>query len=258
MVEVRQTLMTIVEVPLVQNVEIVRHVPKPQTQKFPKQVARPVVRCVSEHGEMPQVTFRDDICPKGTVIAFHWDDTVCLPSALKDSGIAPRGPPLLSNALAAMNVLMAALQYSTKVVVVTNAGEGWVQISRSGWMPALFPTLGFREIVSARAECEAPGFTSKQDEGHCLFIWISMCCSSKAVCRVNEASESSNTSNTFHRCTHGRFSFGVSRGFVFPFLARVFFHRSPSNHDLHVEQCRDQHVLLFGWEDPRLRSEPKS
>ena len=32
MVEVRQTLMTIVEVPLVQNVEIVRHVPKPDSE----------------------------------------------------------------------------------------------------------------------------------------------------------------------------------------------------------------------------------
>ena len=81
-------------------------------------------------------------CPKRTVIAFEWD--LCPTSTMKESGIPLREPPLLSaqpclkeRALAAVNLLTAAIFN----MVVTNAGEGWVQTSRSAWMLVLLPSL---------------------------------------------------------------------------------------------------------------------
>ena len=53
---------------------------------------------------------------------------------------------------ASMNPLIAALQYSTKLVIVTCAGEGWVQTSCAAGMLALSPSLGFCEVASARAQ----------------------------------------------------------------------------------------------------------
>ena len=80
-----------------------------------------------------------DTCPKRTAIVWDWDDTLCPTSVVL--GIAPRGPPPLSaqpclreTTRVAMNLLIAALQHSTTVVIATNAGEGGVQYSCANWM----------------------------------------------------------------------------------------------------------------------------
>ena len=62
-VEVFQTLLqeTIVEVPPVPNVELTRQVPKPQTQKVPGKVAKPVIQVRERTVEVLQVTLREEI-----------------------------------------------------------------------------------------------------------------------------------------------------------------------------------------------------
>ena len=118
-----------------QNVELICKGSKPQTQEDPEIVAKPVIQGREQSVEVPQ---------EPDIARSEPDDTMCLSSGTKDAGIAPRGPPPLSvSALsagnrAAINLLIAALQRSTKVVIVTNAGEGWVQYSRANWMPVFF------------------------------------------------------------------------------------------------------------------------
>ena len=149
-----------------QNVELIRKGSKPQTQEDPEEVAKPVIQGREQSVEVPH---EPDTCPKRTVIVFYWDDTTCPNSATKDSGIAPRGPPPLSGSAlsagnrAAINLLIAALQRSIKVVIVTNAGEGWVQYSRANRMPVFLRTLRSCEIVSPRDQWEPAGFTTQLD-----------------------------------------------------------------------------------------------
>ena len=166
-VEVHQTLLqeTIVEVPQAHMVKLIRKVPKPQTRKVPpQQGVKPVIQVRARVVEVPQVTlkeeivdqpvvefielikkvsrkvlhqslpqhFESDTCPKRTVIMFDWDDTLCPTSTIRTSRtslLCLLCPCLREIARAAINLLIAALQFSTEVLIVTNISEGWVQSS---------------------------------------------------------------------------------------------------------------------------------
>jgi len=110
-----------------------------------------------------------DNCPEQTVIVLDWDDTLCPTSAMRDLGFTPYGarpvaqPRLREHSHAVVELLLAASKLSDKVVIVTNAQEGWVEATCTAWMPELLPTLKFYEIVSARAQWEPRGFTSPLD-----------------------------------------------------------------------------------------------
>merc|ERR550514_360759 len=60
----------------------------------------------------------------------------------------------------AERVLMQAKEYG-KVVIVTNAEEGWVELSCKAWLPSLFQTVQrVATVVSARTSFEHQGVSS--------------------------------------------------------------------------------------------------
>jgi len=107
--------------------------------------------------------------PEQTIILFDWDDTLCPSSAciesygLADSELLPEGElaARLNNvALEAKALLQRASELAAQVVIVTNAGDGWVDSSCAAWLPELHPALANIEVVSARAKWEPCGVSS--------------------------------------------------------------------------------------------------
>lgn len=116
-----------------------------------------------------------------TVILLDWDDTLCPTSCCSDAGFLQKGLPwppprgcelsrsLKGVALAARSLIREARRRSSKVTVVTNAEEGWVQDSCAAWLPALLPELSKFEIVSARSAWQHLGSQSPADWKTCAF-----------------------------------------------------------------------------------------
>jgi len=107
--------------------------------------------------------------PDQTIILFDWDDTLCPSSAciecygLTDAEPLPEGDlasRLNSVALEAKALLHRASELAAQVVIVTNAGDGWVDSSCTAWMPELRPALTEIQVVSARAKWEPCGVSS--------------------------------------------------------------------------------------------------
>jgi hypothetical protein len=93
---------------------------------------------------------------------FDWDDTVCpttVGSQHRDDGtnLAQACAPIAAEAIA---LLRRASELADKVVIVTNAGEGWVEWSCAEWLPELLPVIGNIEVVSARSTWEPLGVSS--------------------------------------------------------------------------------------------------
>jgi hypothetical protein len=100
--------------------------------------------------------------PNGTLIIFDWDDTLCPSYFLEKScGLSLGGelvPPdddvaedLEDFASELGALLQLAKQQANRVVIVTNAAEGWVQDSCTAWMPQLRGHMENVEISSARS-----------------------------------------------------------------------------------------------------------
>ncbi|CAJ1460273.1 unnamed protein product, partial [Effrenium voratum] len=53
-----------------------------------------------------------------------------------------------------------AATLADKVVVVTNAEEGWVDLSCRAWLPSLLETVSKCEVASARSQFEPTGISS--------------------------------------------------------------------------------------------------
>mmetsp|Transcript_30540 Transcript_30540/g.76810 ORF Transcript_30540/g.76810 Transcript_30540/m.76810 type:complete len:423 (+) Transcript_30540:52-1320(+) len=107
--------------------------------------------------------------PDQTLLLFDWDDTLCPSSFCMEHyglvGAAPLPdeefvPQLHDLSLEAKALLERASELSAQVVIVTNAGEGWVGSSCAAWMPELSGALGTVEVVSARARWEPSGISS--------------------------------------------------------------------------------------------------
>jgi hypothetical protein len=104
-----------------------------------------------------------------TIIIFDWDDTLC-PSTtcMRQHGLSVLGAPptgelaesLEALALEAEALLKRAFELAAKVVVVTNAEEGWVDLSCKAWLPSLKATLSTCEVCSARSTYESKGVAS--------------------------------------------------------------------------------------------------
>jgi len=115
------------------------------------------------------------------IIFLDWDDTICpttvcgerVPYGSDADGSGGGAEPcpvsieelnLLKPALAdvarvAARVLAHACELAATVVIVTNAGEGWVEWSCAQWLPELLPALEKVEVVSARSAWEPHGIT---------------------------------------------------------------------------------------------------
>mmetsp|Transcript_70038 Transcript_70038/g.193741 ORF Transcript_70038/g.193741 Transcript_70038/m.193741 type:complete len:303 (-) Transcript_70038:119-1027(-) len=107
--------------------------------------------------------------PNQTIIIFDWDDTLC-PSTtcMRQHGLSVLGAPpdgdvaltLEELSREARALLEQAAELAEKVVVVTNAEEGWVDLSCKAWLPALQQTLPQCEVLSARSTWEPRGIAS--------------------------------------------------------------------------------------------------
>lgn len=110
------------------------------------------------------VSDKEQVLATETVLYLvDWDDTILPTSWLGRQGLLNGSAAseqqlsqLTAIAEAAWATLEAAASFG-KVVVVTNAGEGWVQHSCLRFLPALVPMLERLSIVSARAAFEPLG-----------------------------------------------------------------------------------------------------
>mmetsp|Transcript_59965 Transcript_59965/g.111194 ORF Transcript_59965/g.111194 Transcript_59965/m.111194 type:complete len:316 (-) Transcript_59965:105-1052(-) len=99
----------------------------------------------------------------GVLIIFDWDDSLCPTTACGDLNrdIDSEDAWLLDNlGKEAAACLEKAMQVANKVVIVTNAGEGWVEASSKRWLPRLVPLLEQVEVISAKAAWQPKGVTS--------------------------------------------------------------------------------------------------
>lgn len=107
--------------------------------------------------------------PCQTIIILDWDDTLC-PSTtcMRTHGLSVLGEPPKGEVKRQLEVLTeevkllieAASQLAEKVIIVTNAEEGWVDLSCKAWLPGLLPTLALCEVASARSTWEPRGVVS--------------------------------------------------------------------------------------------------
>eukprot|EP00439_Symbiodinium_sp_Y106_P041612 s2524_g5.t1 len=94
------------------------------------------------------------ICPSTTCMRQH---------GLSVMGERPTGEleaRLEALAQEARILLEVAFTLADKVVVVTNAEEGWVDLSCRAWLPSLLDTVAKCEVASARSQFEPTGVTS--------------------------------------------------------------------------------------------------
>jgi hypothetical protein len=138
--------------------------------------ASPSLNC--DGGEYsPRASSRASSCtpryhrPDQTIIIFDWDDTLCPTTVCSQPRSGDGGlisdlereelAPVLSELAREASALFArASEFADKVVVVTNAGEGWVEWSCAEWLPGLLPALKHVEVISARSIWEPQGYAS--------------------------------------------------------------------------------------------------
>lgn len=106
-----------------------------------------------------------------TILIFDWDDTVLPSSWLQDGGfrldgegkeLEPHREELEELARRATETLRVAQQLG-KVVLVTNAERGWIEMSCRRFLPTLMPALGGVAMLSARTRYESPELPSPFD-----------------------------------------------------------------------------------------------
>jgi hypothetical protein len=94
---------------------------------------------------------------------FDWDDTLLASSYLRGKGYrldaefqrlpeVEQGLRELEQSI--LDVLNAAMQLSSNIAIVTNAEQGWVQMSAQKFIPAVWPLLSKMKIISARSTFE--------------------------------------------------------------------------------------------------------
>lgn len=101
-----------------------------------------------------------------TCIIFDWDDTLLCSSWLAQNNMRLDAPSVLpSEAVAQLSVLeesvctlLECASRVGRVVIITNAETGWVELSCRKFMPRVLPLLENLKVVSARStyECFFP------------------------------------------------------------------------------------------------------
>jgi len=111
---------------------------------------------------------RDHRAPTNqTVIVFDWDDTLLCTKWLAHASChwqttwfgTPKMPPAVEKILRGIERQVAALLAQAKklgrVFIITNAQEGWVELSAKQWAPGLIPAIEGVPVISARSRFEA-------------------------------------------------------------------------------------------------------
>lgn len=113
----------------------------------------------------------DDVSPflyEDTILIFDWDDTVLPSTWISEQGLtlcedsvptATHMALLDKVAERAAQTLAVAKRYG-KVVLVTNAERGWIELSCQKFLPSLYQSLADVKIFSARSTYEHKGVAS--------------------------------------------------------------------------------------------------
>jgi hypothetical protein len=105
---------------------------------------------------------------EGTILIFDWDDTVLPSTWVQEQGLRLDNESVATEeqqeqldemAQHAMETLRVAKRHG-KVLLVTNAERGWIELSCRKFMPTLLPSLDDVKICSARTTYETQGVTS--------------------------------------------------------------------------------------------------
>jgi len=106
-----------------------------------------------------------------TILIFDWDDTMLPSTWVHNEGLRLDADVELSDwqrsqlsevATAAAETLRLAKQLGT-VVLVTNAEQGWIELSCQKFLPTLYPLLEDVKVLSARTSYETIAVTSPLD-----------------------------------------------------------------------------------------------
>lgn len=97
-----------------------------------------------------------------TVIIFDWDDTLMSSSWLASQGYRLDSPDYMpahvAEHLAALqDSVLDLLSHATafgRLVIITNAETGWVELSAKKWMPRVVPFVTEARVISARSTYE--------------------------------------------------------------------------------------------------------
>jgi len=114
---------------------------------------------------------------ESTLLLFDWDDTVLPTTWIEAQGLRLDDSSVLTEAQRAQLELMAEHAHQTlevaktqgKVVLVTNAESGWVELSCKKFMPSLYPSLHDVKILSARSTFEQRGVARPAEWKYCAF-----------------------------------------------------------------------------------------
>lgn len=126
----------------------------------------------SDCGSASPFSFED------TMLIFDWDNTILPTTWLEERGLRldGRGPSpteeqraqLRAMAEHARNTLRIAKTHG-KVVLVTNAERGWVELSCEKFLPELYPSLQGVKILSARSTYERLGVAQPSEWKYLAF-----------------------------------------------------------------------------------------
>lgn len=103
-----------------------------------------------------------------TIILLDWDDTLC-PSTYcmkthKLGVMEPLPEHLVAEMSALEDIIINIIDEACEigcVVIVTNAEEGWIELSAKAWLPRVYQSIWQKcKVVSARSKWEPQGITS--------------------------------------------------------------------------------------------------
>lgn len=121
--------------------------------------------------ETPELFLTED-----TILIFDWDDTVLPSTWIQEKGLrlddglpTPEQEAQLQKMAERAAQTLSIAQRHGKVVLVTNAEHGWIELSCQKFMPALLPSLEHVKILSARSTYEQQGVASPFDWKYLAF-----------------------------------------------------------------------------------------
>lgn len=104
----------------------------------------------------------DSICKERTLIIFDWDDTLMCTSFILQEDISLQSDSIIVHkhwekleklSKSIIEIITTSKIYG-EVVIITNADEGWVQMTAQKFMPEIIPIIENIEIISAKTSYE--------------------------------------------------------------------------------------------------------
>lgn len=124
--------------------------------------------CDMEDSSDEEAGKTSNFVPQETIIVFDWDDTILPSTWLARQGLRlDGGVPLTAETRRQLRRVSRSAASAIKsakrcgrVVLVTNAERGWIELTCHKFMPALRPLLESVNVISARSAYEGQGVVS--------------------------------------------------------------------------------------------------